>query len=116
MPETSTQITVTKTADGEFQVDVRDTEGETHHAVRADEATIEKFGHGQPAETVVETSFRFLLEREPKVSDELMSMENVVLLPHLGSATIETRIAMGMRVIENVKAFFADETPRDKLV
>ena len=68
MPETSTQITVTKTADGEFQVDVRDTEGETHHAVRADEATIEKFGHGQPAETVVETSFRFLLEREPKVS------------------------------------------------
>ena len=68
MPETSTQITVTKTANGEFQVDVRDTEGETHHAVRADEATIEKFGHGQPAETVVETSFRFLLEREPKVS------------------------------------------------
>lgn len=68
MPETSTQITVTKTADGEFQVDVRDTEGETHHAVRADEATIEKFGHGQSAETVVETSFRFLLEREPKVS------------------------------------------------
>ncbi len=68
MPETSTQITVTKTADGEFQVDVRDAEDETHHAVRADEATIEKFGHGQPAETVVETSFRFLLEREPKVS------------------------------------------------
>ena len=68
MPETSTQITVTKTADGEFQVDVRDAESETHHAVQADEATIEKFGHGQPAETVVETSFRFLLEREPKVS------------------------------------------------
>lgn len=55
-------------------------------------------------------------EREPKVSDDLLSMENVVLLPHLGSATIETRIAMGMRVIENLKAFFADETPRDKLV
>ena len=68
MSETNTQITVTKTAAGEFQVNVRDAEGETHHTVQADEATIEKFGHGQPAETVVETSFHFLLEREPKVS------------------------------------------------
>jgi lactate dehydrogenase-like 2-hydroxyacid dehydrogenase len=40
-------------------------------------------------------------------------MENVVLLPHLGSATIESRTAMGERVIENLTAFFRGETPRD---
>jgi lactate dehydrogenase-like 2-hydroxyacid dehydrogenase len=43
-------------------------------------------------------------------------MENVVTLPHLGSATIETRVAMGMRVIGNIDAFFAGKAPRDKLV
>jgi len=34
---------------------------------------------------------------------------DVVLLPHLGSATRETRIAMGMRVVRNLDAFFAGE-------
>lgn len=43
---------------------------------------------------------------EPKVSPELLALENVVTLPHLGSATIETRTAMGMRAIENLDAFF----------
>jgi lactate dehydrogenase-like 2-hydroxyacid dehydrogenase len=57
-----------------------------------------------------------VFEKEPTVSAALMQMENVVLLPHLGSATEETRIAMGMRVVENVAAFFAGDTPRDKLV
>lgn len=57
-----------------------------------------------------------VFEKEPTVSDELMAMENVVLLPHLGSATSETRYAMGMRVVENIEAFFAGDTPRDKLV
>ena len=57
-----------------------------------------------------------VFESEPKISAALLEMENVVTLPHLGSATIETRIAMGMRVIENIDAFFAGKTPRDKLV
>ena len=57
-----------------------------------------------------------VFEAEPKVTEELLSMDNVVLLPHLGSATRETRVAMGMRVVDNLKAFFAGETPRDKLV
>jgi len=57
-----------------------------------------------------------VFEKEPAVSEALLSMENVVLLPHLGSATSETRYAMGMRVVENIEAFFAGETPRDKLV
>ena len=57
-----------------------------------------------------------VFEKEPAVSEALLSMENVVLLPHLGSATSETRYAMGMRVVENIEAFFAGDTPRDKLV
>jgi len=55
-------------------------------------------------------------EKEPSISDALLEMENVVLLPHLGSATTETRVAMGMRVVENIEAFFAGNTPRDKVV
>ena len=55
-------------------------------------------------------------ENEPQVSKELLTMENVVLFPHLGSASRETRVAMGMRALENVKTFFAGETPRDKVV
>ena len=54
-------------------------------------------------------------EREPAVSPELLTMENVVLLPHLGSATQETRVAMGMRAIENLKAFFSGAPPRDRV-
>jgi lactate dehydrogenase-like 2-hydroxyacid dehydrogenase len=54
-------------------------------------------------------------EGEPKVQEELLSMENVVLLPHLGSASLETRVAMGMRVLENLKAFFAGKEPRDRV-
>lgn len=57
-----------------------------------------------------------VFEKEPTVSPGLLKMENVVLLPHLGSATQETRKAMGMRVVENIEAFFNGETPRDKLV
>jgi lactate dehydrogenase-like 2-hydroxyacid dehydrogenase len=55
-------------------------------------------------------------EGEPKVNADLLGLENVVLLPHLGSASLETREAMGMRVAANLKAFFAGETPPDKVV
>ena len=57
-----------------------------------------------------------VFEGEPAVPDALKTMENVVLLPHLGSATVETRVAMGMRVVDNLTAFFNGETPGDKLV
>jgi lactate dehydrogenase-like 2-hydroxyacid dehydrogenase len=42
-------------------------------------------------------------------------MDNVVLLPHLGSATLETRVAMGERAIDNLVAFFRGEEPRDRV-
>lgn len=53
---------------------------------------------------------------EPDIAPALLSARNTVLLPHLGSATTETRTAMGMKVVENLKAFFAGETPPDVVV
>jgi lactate dehydrogenase-like 2-hydroxyacid dehydrogenase len=46
-------------------------------------------------------------EHEPKLTPGLIDLPNVVLAPHLGSATHETRIAMGMRALRNLEAFFA---------
>jgi lactate dehydrogenase-like 2-hydroxyacid dehydrogenase len=57
-----------------------------------------------------------VFEREPQVSPALIMMDNVVLLPHLGSATIETRVAMGMRAFENLQRFFAGQPLRDRVV
>jgi lactate dehydrogenase-like 2-hydroxyacid dehydrogenase len=56
-----------------------------------------------------------VFEKEPTVPAALTSMENVVLLPHLGSATTETRVAMGMRAIDNLEAFFGGTAPRDRV-
>ncbi|MEZ5911195.1 MAG: D-glycerate dehydrogenase [Paracoccaceae bacterium] len=56
-----------------------------------------------------------VFEREPLVSAELMGADNLVLLPHLGSATRETREAMGFRVLENLNAFFSGQAPRDRV-
>lgn len=54
-------------------------------------------------------------EGEPAVSPELTGMQNVVLLPHLGSATTETRVAMGLRAAANLSAFFAGRPPPDRV-
>jgi lactate dehydrogenase-like 2-hydroxyacid dehydrogenase len=47
-----------------------------------------------------------VLEKEPAVPPELLSMDQVVLTPHVGSATRETRRAMGQLVLDNLDAFF----------
>jgi lactate dehydrogenase-like 2-hydroxyacid dehydrogenase len=57
-----------------------------------------------------------VFEREPAVSPALKGMENVVLLPHLGSATLETREAMGRRALENISLFFSGAPLRDRVV
>ncbi|MEJ6008877.1 D-glycerate dehydrogenase [Novosphingobium aquae] len=46
-----------------------------------------------------------VFEAEPKVHPALLTCENAVLLPHLGSATIETRTAMGMQALDNIDAW-----------
>jgi lactate dehydrogenase-like 2-hydroxyacid dehydrogenase len=49
-----------------------------------------------------------VFENEPRVPEELLRMDNVVLLPHIASATEETRRAMAQRVIDNLDLFFAE--------
>ena len=56
-----------------------------------------------------------VFEREPAITEALTTMPNVCLLPHLGSATIETREAMGMTVLKNLTAFFAGEEPPNRV-
>jgi lactate dehydrogenase-like 2-hydroxyacid dehydrogenase len=52
---------------------------------------------------------------EPLVPEVLLGLENVVLLPHLGSANAETRIAMGMKALANVEAFAKGEPLPDQI-
>jgi glyoxylate reductase len=54
---------------------------------------------------------RPVYEREPIVHPGLLELENVVLLPHLGSATIETRTAMALLAARNVVAVLSGEAP-----
>lgn len=51
--------------------------------------------------------------REPSVPQALLALDNVVLAPHLGSATRQTRERMGMRAVENLELFLADRPLRD---
>lgn len=52
-----------------------------------------------------------VFEREPEVQERLLSLENVVVIPHLGSATVDTRNAMGRLAVENVFAALDGQTP-----
>ena len=52
---------------------------------------------------------------EPAVTSALTARDDVVLLPHLGSATLETRIDMGLRAVSNLRAFFQGDRPPDAL-
>ena len=52
-----------------------------------------------------------VFEKEPNVPDELKGMQNVVLLPHIGSASVVTRNAMDQLVVDNLKAWFAGKPP-----
>ncbi|MGB0630720.1 MAG: 2-hydroxyacid dehydrogenase [Alphaproteobacteria bacterium] len=54
-------------------------------------------------------------EREPAIEPALLELDNVVLAPHLGSATREGRIAMGEKVIVNIKSFVDDHRPPDRV-
>ena len=52
-----------------------------------------------------------VFEREPEVHPDLLGLENVVLIPHLGSATVETRTAMGVLAARNVVAVLGGDAP-----
>jgi lactate dehydrogenase-like 2-hydroxyacid dehydrogenase len=53
--------------------------------------------------------------QEPLVPESLLALENVVLLPHLGSADAETRTAMGMKAMANVEAFATGQPLPDRI-
>lgn len=53
---------------------------------------------------------------EPGGNPEFSRHRNIFMLPHIGSATRETRDAMGFRALDNLDAFFAGKEPRDRLV
>jgi lactate dehydrogenase-like 2-hydroxyacid dehydrogenase len=50
-----------------------------------------------------------VFEQEPKVEPELLTLENVMLVPHLGSGTVETRTAMADLAVRNVEAVLSDK-------
>ncbi len=55
-------------------------------------------------------------EHEPAINRKLLGLDNVVLLPHMGSATLEGRIAMGEKVIVNIKTFIDGHSPPDRVL
>ena len=56
-----------------------------------------------------------VFEEEPKVPKALKKLDNVSLLPHIGSGTLETRTDMGMKAAENLDAFFAGKKPPNQV-
>lgn len=57
-----------------------------------------------------------VFEHAPAINPKLLELDNVVLLPHMGSATIEGRIDMGEKVIINIKTFVDGHNPPDRVI
>ena len=57
-----------------------------------------------------------VFEGEPAINPGFLELDNIALLPHIGSASEETRTAMGNRVLNNIAAFFAGLEPEDRVV
>jgi glyoxylate reductase len=57
-----------------------------------------------------------VFEHEPAVNPKLLALDNVVLLPHMSSATFEGRIAMGEKVVVNIKTFVDGHKPPDRVL
>ena len=75
-----------------------------------DDALISALGSGKLAAAGLD-----VFNGEPNIDPRYRSLDNVFLLPHLGSATPGTRSAMGHRCIDNLEAFFRGERPKDLL-
>ena len=56
-----------------------------------------------------------VFEREPEVPAELIALNNAILMPHIGSSTVETRNAMGFKCCDNIDAYFAGIEPPDRI-
>jgi len=56
-----------------------------------------------------------VFQGEPAIDKRYFGLKNAFILPHMGSATVETRNAMGFRALDNLDAFFRGEQPADRL-
>src|SRR3546814_7429074 len=74
-------------------------------------ALIEALEHGRLAGAGLD-----VYEREPAVDARLLALPNVTLLPHMGSATIEGRAAMGDKVIANIRVWVDGHRPPDQVL
>jgi lactate dehydrogenase-like 2-hydroxyacid dehydrogenase len=79
-------------------------------AIVDDEALIEALTSGKLRAAGIDA-----YNNEPKVDQRLVALPNTFLMPHIGSATAETRDAMGFRAIDNLDAYFAGHEPRDRV-
>ncbi len=75
-----------------------------------DEALIAGLRAGHPAAAGLD-----VFNNEPDVHPGYRTLENTFLLPHIGSATRETRDAMGFRALDNLDAIFAGNEPADRV-
>ena len=57
-----------------------------------------------------------VFEHEPTVNPKLLKLPNVVLLPHMGSSTIEARVDMGEKVIVNIRTWMDGHKPPDRVI
>jgi len=79
-------------------------------AIVDDEALIEALKSGKLRAAGIDA-----YNNEPKVDQRLVALPNTFLMPHIGSATSETRDAMGFRALDNLDAYFAGREPRDRI-
>ena len=80
-------------------------------AVVDEKALAEALTAGHPAGAGLD-----VYEHEPDIHPDLLRLSNVVLLPHLGSATMETRVRMGMMVMENITATLSGKEPPNRVM
>jgi lactate dehydrogenase-like 2-hydroxyacid dehydrogenase len=79
-------------------------------AVIDDEALIAALKSGKVAAAGLD-----VYNNEPDIHPEYRELPNTFLMPHIGSATKETRDAMGFRALDNLDAFFAGRAPKDRV-
>ncbi len=106
-PETQKLLgarTIAKLPDGAVVVN------SAHGAVIDDRALIDALKSGKVAAAGLD-----VYEGEPDVDPGHLELANTFLLPHLGSATIETRNAMSFKALDSLDAFFRGEVPPDRV-
>jgi lactate dehydrogenase-like 2-hydroxyacid dehydrogenase len=79
-------------------------------AIIQDEALIDALKSGKLRAAGID-----VFNNEPHVDKRLIALPNTFLMPHIGSATAETRDAMGFRALDNLDAYFAGREPRDRV-